>query len=365
MIPFVDLGAQYKSIKNEIDKAIKDCIADGHYIRGKAVNDFEEAFADYLGAKYCLSCGNGTDALEIILHSLHIGPGDEVIVPALTWISTAEAVNNVGAEPVFVDINIDTYNIDHSKIEEKITRKTRAIIPVHLYGCPADMNEIINIAGKHGLFIVEDCAQAHGAEYYGKKVGTFGVASAFSFFPSKNLGAYGDGGAIVTNDKELYETAVRIANHGQLKTKHEHSLIGRNSRLDSMQASILNVKLSHLDDWNFNRIKIAGSYKTKLSVNKEIILPEIPLNARHVFHLFVIRCRNRVHISKLLNKKNIAWSVHYPKPLPFLEAYDYKKHHTSEFPVSCQITTEIISLPMYPELTEKQLNMICDQIIES
>lgn len=364
MIPFVDLSAQYKSIKSEIDKAIKDCIADGNYIRGNAVNDFEEAFAGYLGAKYCLGCGNGTDAMEIILHSLHIGPGDEVIVPALTWISTAEAVNNVGAEPVFVDVNIDTYNIDHSKIEEKITRKTRAIIPVHLYGCPVAMTEIINIAGKYGLFIVEDCAQAHGAEYFGKKVGTFGIASAFSFFPSKNLGAYGDGGAIITNDKELYETARRIANHGQLKTKHEHSLIGRNSRLDSIQASILNVKLSHLEDWNFMRNKIAASYKTKLSINNEIILPEIPENARHVFHLFVIRCKNREYISEQLTKKNIAWSVHYPKPLPFLEAYKYKKHHTSEFPVSYQITAGIISLPMYPELTESQLNMICDQIVE-
>ena len=243
MIPFVDLNAQYQSIKSEVDTAVQECINEGNFIKGRAVCEFEKAFADYLGADYCLGCGNGTDALEIILSSLHIGPGDEVIVPALTWISTAEAVNNTGAEPVFVDVNKDNYTIDYSKIEEKITSRTKAIIPVHLYGCPAAMEEINNIAVKHGLHVIEDCAQSHGANYRGVKTGTIGIASAFSFFPSKNLGAYGDGGAIVTSNKELYETARMISNHGQLKTKHNHTIIGRNSRLDSLQASVLNVKL--------------------------------------------------------------------------------------------------------------------------
>lgn len=364
MIPFVDLKAQYKSIKSEIDKAVKGCIEEGIFIKGKAVSDFETAFADYLGADYCLGCGNGTDALEIILASLHIGPGDEVIVPALTWISTAEAVNNVGAEPVFADVNINTYNIDYNKIEGLITKKTKAIIPVHLYGCPAEMHEITSIAEKYGLFVVEDCAQAHGAEYFGKKVGSFGIASAFSFFPSKNLGAFGDGGAIVTNNKELYETARKISNHGQLKTKHEHFIIGRNSRLDSLQASILKVKLVHLDNWNLKRNKIVRLYKKRLIENKEIILPEPLVNTNHVFHLFVIRCQNRGHMSDVLDEKRISWAVHYPKPLPFLEAYKYKKHILSEFPVASRITSEIISLPMYPELTESQVNFICDQILE-
>ncbi len=291
MIPFVDLHAQYLSIKSEIDNAIKECIADTNFIKGKAVSEFERNFADYLGVKYCVGCGNGTDALEIILKALDIGPGDEVIVPALTWISTAEAVTNVGAEPVFVDINPRTYTIDPSKIEEKLTKRVRAIIPVHLYGCPADMNEIGSIADKYGLYIVEDCAQAHGAEYDGKKVGTFGIASAFSFFPSKNLGAFGDAGAIVTNDKEISDLVRKISNHGQLNEKHKHFRIGRNSRLDSIQASILSVKLKYLDQWNDKRQKVASFYLSRLTEKTEFNLPYHEQNKKHVYHLFVLRCK--------------------------------------------------------------------------
>ena len=267
IIPLVDLRAQYLGIKEEIDRAINDCIVESNFIKGKKVTEFENAFSQYLGADYCVGCGNGTDALELILKSLNIGSGDEVIVPALTWIATAEAVNNVGAEPVFVDITTDTCIIDAGKIEEKVTKRTKAIIPVHLYGCPADMNQISRIGKKFRLFIVEDCAQAHGAEYFGKKVGTFGIASAFSFFPSKNLGAFGDGGAIVTNNQELANTVRKISNHGQLKTRHSHSIIGRNSRLDSIQASILNVKLPYLDKWNKNRIKASKYYQFKTERN--------------------------------------------------------------------------------------------------
>jgi dTDP-4-amino-4,6-dideoxygalactose transaminase len=364
MIPFVDLNAQYISIKGEVDTAIQECINEGNFIKGKAVYEFEKAFADYLGADYCLGCGNGTDALEIILSSLHIGPGDEVIVPALTWISTAEAVSNIGAEPVFVDVNNDTYSIDHRKIEENISIKTKAIIPVHLYGSPAAMKEINEIADKYGLFVIEDCAQAHGAHYNGVKVGTLGIAAAFSFFPSKNLGAYGDGGAIVTSNKELYETARMISNHGQLKTKHDHAIIGRNSRLDSLQAAVLKVKLPHLDEWNSRRKVIADFYKKQLLINEEIILPILSVNADHVFHLFVIRHKNRKQIASALDEKEISWAVHYPKPLPFIEAYKYKRHQQSEFPVSCKLTSEIISLPMYPELTESQVSLICGQILK-
>ena len=365
MIPFVDLHAQYISIKSDIDRAIESCISDSNFIKGKAVTEFEKAFAGYLGSKFCLGCGNGTDALEIILKSLNIGSGDEVIVPALSWISTAEAVNNVGAEPVFADINEKTYTIDPGCIESKISKKTKAIIPVHLYGCPAEMNEIIAISKKYNIYVIEDCAQAHGAEYFDKKVGTYGIASAFSFFPSKNLGAFGDSGAIVTNDPALNEMTRKISNHGQLFTKHEHSLIGRNSRLDSLQASILSAKLSYLDKWNLRRNKIAEFYKARLGINPAIILPETLLNTKHVYHLFVIRCKRREDMLKLLNEKKISYSVHYPKPLPFLTAYKYKKHVQADFPVSCKITDEVLSLPMYPELTESQLNMICDQIIEN
>lgn len=362
MIPFVDLLAQYQSIKNEIDKAISDCIADTNFIKGKAVLRFENDFAEYLGINYCIGCGNGTDALEIILKALNIGPGDEVLVPALTWISTAEAVTNIGAEPVFVDINPDTYTIDYKKIEEKVTKKTKAIIPVHLYGCPADMTEIGSIAVKHGIYVVEDCAQAHGAEYNGKKVGTFGIASAFSFFPSKNLGAFGDGGAIVTNNKEISDLVRKISNHGQLNEKHKHFMIGRNSRLDSIQASILSVKLKYLDKWNNQRQKVAAFYFQQLANKSEFILPSQDQNKKHVYHLFVIRCKNRATLNELLDEKSISWGIHYPNALPFTDAYNYKKHKPEDFINASSIIPDIISIPIYPELTEEQLIIICGQL---
>ena len=364
MIPFVDLSAQYRSIKSEIDNAIKECIDETNFIKGKAVTVFERRFADYLGVDYCIGCGNGTDALEIILSALKIGSGDEVLVPALTWISTAEAVTNVGAEPVFVDIESQTYTIDTTKIEEKITKRTKAIIPVHLYGSPADMNEIIKIAEKYRLFIIEDCAQAHGAEYFGRKVGTFGIASAFSFFPSKNLGAYGDGGAIVTNNKDLGDSVRKISNHGQLEEKHKHFIVGRNSRLDSIQASILSVKLKYLDAWNNRRREVASFYISRLREKKEFVLPVQEQSKKHVYHLFVIRCRQREKLIELLEEKKISWGIHYPNALPFIDPYRYKKHKPQDFTNSSDIIKDIISIPIYPELTELQLNMICDQLLK-
>jgi dTDP-4-amino-4,6-dideoxygalactose transaminase len=362
MIPFVDLSAQYKSIKKEIDDAIAECITETNFIKGKAVSEFERHFADYLNVKYCVGCGNGTDALEIIMTSLGIGAGDEVLVPALTWISTAESVTNVGAEPVFVDVDARTYTIDHAKIEEKITVRTKAIIPVHLYGCPADMNEISAIARKYKLHIIEDCAQAHGAEYSGKKVGTFGIASAFSFFPSKNLGAYGDGGAIVTNDKEISDLVRKISNHGQLNEKHKHFMIGRNSRLDSIQASILSVKLKYLDKWNFERQKVASFYQSGIDDKNGFILPFHEENKKHVYHLFVLRCTERDRLIKLLDDKKISWGIHYPNALPFTDPYVYKKHRPEDFKNSAKIINEIISIPIYPEIGTEQLNIICNQL---
>jgi dTDP-4-amino-4,6-dideoxygalactose transaminase len=361
-IPLVDLKAQYLSIKTEIDTAVSRCVDESNFIRGKAVGSFENAFSEYLGAKYCVGCGNGTDALEIILKSLNICSGDEVIVPALTWIATAEAVNNVGAEPVFVDINPVNFTIDTTKIKDKITKKTKAIIPVHLYGSPADMSEILAIADEYGLFVIEDCAQAHGAEYNGQKVGTFGIASAFSFFPSKNLGAFGDAGAIVTNSKEVADNARMITNHGQLLHRHSHSIIGRNSRLDTIQASILNVKLPHLDKWNDKRIEAANFYLSALMESAGMILPYKEKNKKHVFHLFVIRTEIREKLMETLNKNNIGCGIHYPKALPFLDAYSYKKHKLTDFPVSSKITSEILSIPIYPEITQYQISRICSII---
>jgi dTDP-4-amino-4,6-dideoxygalactose transaminase len=365
MIPFVDLKAQYLSIKNEIDNTINECITTCNFIRGKAVTDFEDAFAKYIGTEYCLGCGNGTDALEIILQSLGIGPGDEVIVPALTWIATAECVNNVGSEPVFVDINPINYSIDYKKIEDKISNRTKAVIAVHLYGCPADLHEISAITKKNNLHLIEDCAQAHGAEYFGKKIGTFGIASAFSFFPSKNLGAYGDGGAILTNDKKIAEKARMLSNHGQFSIKHSHKIIGRNSRLDTIQSCVLNVKLHYLDEWNQKRILAAQYYRSILEKKDGIIVPLDVTGIKHVYHLFVIRVKNRKKITNAFIKNNISFGIHYPKALPFIEAYGYKNLLPEEFPVSSVLTAEILSLPIYPEITNEQIDFVCQIILEN
>jgi dTDP-4-amino-4,6-dideoxygalactose transaminase len=365
MIPLIDLKAQYLSIKKEIDNAISDCIDESSFIKGKRVTDFENQFADYIGSKYCLGCANGTDALEIILHSLGVGPGDEVIVPALSWIATAECVSNTGAEPVFVDVDPQNYTIDVSRIEEKISSNTRAIIPVHLYGNPVEMKSLILIAEKHNLYIVEDCAQAHGAEYEGRKTGTFGIASAFSFFPSKNLGAFGDAGAIVTNDKNLIEKARMISNHGQLNVKHHHHIIGRNSRLDTIQASILSVKLRYLDEWNLKRIAIAERYMQGLKSIPQLSLPVNDPIKKHVYHLYVVRSSVRSSIIENLERNQIAYGIHYPVALPFLEAYKYKKHSHGDFPVAGRLTEEIISLPVYPEISLESIDGICKVVTES
>jgi dTDP-4-amino-4,6-dideoxygalactose transaminase len=362
-INLVDLKAQYLSIRDEIDKAIEDCISDADFVKGKSVGEFEYAFARYIGRNFCISCGNGTDALELILKGLNIGAGDEVLVPALTWIATAEAVNNAGAEPVFVDIKLKDYTIDPDQIENKISKKTKAIIPVHLYGCPCDMDRIKEIAEKHGLFIIEDCAQAHGAEFEGEKVGSFGIASAFSFFPSKNLGAFGDGGAVITDEKELADKVRMIANHGQLHIRHSHMVVGRNSRLDTIQAAILNVKLKYLDQWNLNRISAASHYFASLGKCDSVILPEVDKRKKHVFHLFVIRVTDREKLIERLREQKIMTGIHYPKPLPFLDAYAYKGHNQSEFLSAFKITQEVLSLPMYPDITFSQIEVVCNAII--
>jgi dTDP-4-amino-4,6-dideoxygalactose transaminase len=287
------------------------------------------------------------------------------MVPALTWIATAEAVNNVGAKPVFVDVDAVTYTIDVEKIEEKISSKTRAIIPVHLYGCPANMHELGVISKKHKLHLVEDCAQAHGAEYFEKKVGTFGIASAFSFFPTKNLGAYGDAGAVVTDDPALYEKVKRISNHGQASIKHDHKLIGRNSRLDTLQAAILKVKLKYLDLWNQKRIGAAMHYIERLKEFRDIALPFSVPDTKHVYHIFVIRTNNRDTVMEILKRKEISCAVHYPRSLPFTEAYKHKMKEPDDYSVSRRLTEEILSLPIYPEIENHQIDIICDQIIGS
>lgn len=358
-VEFVDLHRQYLSIKEETDKAIAGIINSASFVGGEEVKSFEEAFASYVGVKYCIGCANGTDSIEILLQAMGIGRGDEVIVPSHSWISTAEAVSTVGAIPVFVDTIPLRYTIDPSRIEETITSKTKAIIPVHLGGLPAEMDEIMAIATKHRLFVLEDCAQAHGAVYKGKRVGSIGHAASFSFYPGKNLGAYGDAGGMVTNDPAIAEKARMIGNHGQ-KGKHNHLIEGRNSRLDTLQAAVLNVKLPHLDKWNSLRRQHAKLYFNLLS-GIDLGLPDYPSYSRAVYHLFIIQSRKRDELAEFLKAGGVSTGIHYPKMLPFLPPYK-KSTYEALFPVSRNYQDKILSLPMFAELLEAEIKSVADNI---
>ena len=354
-IPFVDLKAQYCSIKEEIDGAISCVLGDTAFVGGKYVRGFEGNFADYIGAENCIGVGNGTDALYIALRALGIGKGDEVITGANTFIATSEAITLTGARVVFVDCNEATYNIDVSKLEQVITNRTKAIIPVHLYGQPPDMDRMQNMAKKHDLYMVEDAAQAHGAEYKGQRIGTIGDVACFSFFPGKNLGAYGDAGAIVTNNDQLGKKARMIANHGRME-KYNHEFEGTNSRLDGLQAAILDVKLKHLDKWTERRRKIAGIYTAGLK--DVVITPSVLPDVKHVYHLYVIRVKNRGRVKELLAEKGVATGIHYPIPLPFLNAYSYLGHKPADFPVAYSMKDEILSLPIHGDMTDEHVEYV-------
>lgn len=356
-IPFVDLKTQYLNLKQEFDEAILKVVSETAFISGKYAKAFEEAFADYLNVKHCIGCANGTDALEIALKAIGVGVGDEVLVPANTFFATAEAVGNVGAKPVFVDIDARTYNLDPAKIAEKITPRAKAVIPVHLYGLPAEMDALLSVAREHNLKVLEDCAQAHGATYKGKKVGTFGDVATFSFYPSKNLGAFGDAGAIVTNNEETAEKARLIANHGQV-SKNRHTLEGRNSRLDGIQAAVLSVKLPHLEVWLEARRKNAALYDEFLG-DSVLQLPFAPEHSRHIYHLYVVQVPNRDEVQQKLSVDGIETGIHYPTALPFMEAYSYLNHQPSDFPVSYSQMDKILSLPMYAELTPEMIEKVC------
>lgn len=361
-VPFVDLKKQYVSLKSEIDQAISKVIDETAFIGGNNpyVKKFEEEFAQYLNIGYCVSCANGTDSIEIILKALGIGSGDEVIVPAHSWISTSEAVSNVGATPIFIDTIPQLYTIDFKQIESKITNKTKVIIPVHLYGLPAEMDEIMSIAEKYKLYVIEDCAQAHGAIYKGRKIGTIGNAASFSFYPGKNLGAYGDAGGIVTNDESLAGKCRMIANHGQLK-KHDHKMEGRNSRLDGIQAAVLSVKLPYLDRWNSLRQQHAAIYNESLK-DINIGLPTVPNYSSHVYHLYVVDIENRDNVSSNLKEKEIETAIHYPTPLPLLEAYSQYRYTPANFPVSSSTAARILSIPMFPELNLEMIQYVVNAI---
>jgi dTDP-4-amino-4,6-dideoxygalactose transaminase len=361
-INFVDLKAQYSSIKKDLDDAILNVINDSAFIGGKYLKSFEQHFADYIGVKHCIGVGNGTDALFVALKILGIGQSDEVITVANSFIATSEAITMSSAHVVFADCDKKTFNIDPVKIEQCITDGTKAIIPVHLYGQPAEMDAIMVIAKKHNLFVIEDAAQAHGAEYRGRKIGTFGNLACFSFFPGKNLGAYGDGGAIVTNDDGLARKAQMFANHGRIE-KYNHEFEGINSRLDSLQAAILDVKLKYLDRWNQRRREIAGMYTEGLK--DAVICPNQLTDIKHVYHLYVIRVKNRDKIKNALQEKGIATGIHYPIPLPFLKAYSYLGHKPEDFPVAYSLKDEILSLPIHGDMTDDQVVYVIEQLTDA
>jgi dTDP-4-amino-4,6-dideoxygalactose transaminase len=355
-IPFVDLHAQYLSIQADIDAAISRTIRDSAYIGGASVRGFEEAFAEYMGLSNVIGCANGTDSMEMLLKAFGIGPGDEVIVPAHSWISTSEAVGNAGATPVFVDVEIDFFTIDTTKIEAAITERTKGIIPVHLYGHPADMPAIIDIADRFGLKVIEDCAQSHGAAIGGKKAGTFGHAASFSFYPGKNLGAYGDAGCVATNDPELAEKVRMIANHGQ-RGKHNHLMEGRNSRLDGLQAAILSAKLPWLEQWTEARISHAAAYARQLE-GSGLSLPMVKPGYRHVYHVYAVRTEHRSMLMDGMKTAGVETAIHYPTALPFLPCYASNGSVPADFPAAYKNQSRILSLPMFAELTDEQITHV-------
>ena len=361
-IPFVDLKKQYQGIALEIDAVIAEVISKTAFISGPYAKEFEKAFAEFCGARYCVGVGNGTDALYIALRALDIGPGDEVITAANSFIATSEAISATGARVVFADINPETYNIDPDDVRSKLTEKTSAIIPVHLYGQPVDMDQIMAIAKEHNLKIVEDCAQAHGALYKGTPVGTFGDFGCFSFYPGKNLGAYGDGGGIVTNDERLATRARMIANHGRVE-KYNHELEGVNSRMDGIQAGVLSVKLKYLPDWNENRRKAADLYGKYLD-GIDVGLPQVIEDVVPVYHLYVVRVRKewRSRIQEYLKDQGISTGIHYPIALHELKAYKYLGHRPDDYPEASSASGQILSLPMYPEITESEVRYVAEKL---
>ena len=362
LIPFVDLKAQYRSIASEINEAITQVVTDCAFINGRFVEDFEQNFAAFCGAKDCIGVGNGTDALFVALKALGIGVKDEVIVPANSFVATSEAVTMANASVVFADCDPVFYNIDIESIESKITPNTKAIIPVHLYGQPVDMAAISVIAKKHDLKIIQDCAQAHGATIDGKPLANFGDVLCYSFYPGKNLGAYGDAGALVTNDTVIANKARMFANHGRI-SKYDHEFEGINSRMDGIQAAVLNVKLKHLPEWTKQRRKIATLYDGLLKDVGDIITPRVLANVKHVYHLYVIRTKKRDMLQEYLKDKGIVTGIHYPITLPNLRAYRYLGHTPEDFTVASKYQDQILSFPMYPELSEEMVSYIAEETI--
>jgi dTDP-4-amino-4,6-dideoxygalactose transaminase len=359
-VPFVDLKVQLDQLEDELIPAMMKVIQEGSFILGSEVSLFEQAFAEYCGTEYAIGVDSGTAALKLILQAYDIGPGDEVVTAANTFIATALAASHVGARPVLVDIDPDTYNMDVNALEDAITPRTKVVIPVHLYGQPADMDAIRAVTDRHGLILVEDACQAHGARYKGQRAGSLGDAAAFSFYPAKNLGAFGDGGMITTNDADIAEKIKKLRNMGQA-VKYHHELLGDNHRLDSVHAAVLRVKLAHLDEWNMARARSAALYNEVLA-DLEVVAPSTAAQVEHVWHLYVVRSANRDELCYHLSEHNISTGIHYPIPIHLQPAYSSLGYQMGAFPVTEQYANEIVSLPMYAGLTEEAINYVADEI---
>jgi dTDP-4-amino-4,6-dideoxygalactose transaminase len=360
-VPYLDLKAQYEPIRGEIGDAIQQVLDRTAFAGGPFVAQFEKEFAAFCGTQFAVGVGSGTDALWMALLALGVGPGDEVITVPDTFIATAEAISYCGAKPVFVDVDPVTYNMDPSKIEAAITPKTRAIIPVHLFGQMADMDPIMEIARKWELLVVEDASQAHGAEYKGRKAGSIGDAGCFSFYPGKNLGAYGEAGAVVTSDEDLDGKIRMLRDHGQAK-KYHHTMVGWNARMDGIQGAVLSVKLRHLPSWNEGRRRNAGIYDELLGAMAGVVAPKEAAYGKHVYHIYAIRVPQRDRVIASLAEKEIYCGIHYPIPLHLLDAYKSLNLGKGSFPVAEKSAAEFVSLPMYPELTHAQIDRVAGGI---
>ena len=363
-VPFLDLKAHHAPLRAEFDQAIGEVIESGAFAGGPFVAQFEDEFAAFCGSRHAIGVGNGTDALWLALLACGIGPGDEVITVPNTFMATAEAITYSGASPVFVDVDQRTYTMDPALLEKARTPRTKAVIPVHLFGQVADMDPILSFGRKHGLFVIEDAAQAHGAEYKGRKAGSLGDAGCFSFYPGKNLGAFGEAGAVVTNDDKLQEKIRILRDHGQVR-KYYHSMVGWNCRMDAIQAAVLRIKLRHLEQANHRRRVHASQYDRLFQGLEEVKSPFEAAYGRHVYHIYPIRVRERNEIMRLLQEKGIGCGIHYPVPIHLQEAYRGLGYGRGAFPVSEQTCAEFISLPMFPELTQTQVKLVVDSVGES
>lgn len=363
-VPFLDLRRQYETLKAEVDAAIAEVVDSAGFIGGPQVAQFEREFAAYCEAEHAVACASGTDGLYLCLKALGIGPGDEVITVPCTFVASVGSIRMTGAKPVLIDVRDETLNIDPGLVEEAVTPQTRAIMVVHLYGQPAEMDRIVDIAAGHNLRVVEDACQAHGARYEGRRVGGIGTAASFSFYPTKNLGAYGDGGCVTTNSRELADTMRSLANHGR-STWTRHEFEGINSRLDSLQAAVLRVKLRHLDEWNEKRRRLAALYHKQLEGVPEIRTLETVQAAEPVYHLFIVRLENREKVMEKLKERQIGSAIYYPTPVHLQPAYAALGYREGSFPITEQATREVLAVPLHPEMEEEQVEEVVGALKES